>query len=286
MDKKKIFILGSRGQLGRYLCQNLKNKHKITIYKSYDFKIDIVNFHENIKKLEKIKPDMIINCSAYTDVDKSETEKKLAKKLNFDCIKNLKSFCELNSVILVHFSTDYVFGNNKKFYEPADKCNPINYYGYTKYLGEKELQKSKGKFFIFRISWLLSSHKKSFLIKIKNKIKKGKQFNVISDSYSCPTTVIYINNFLKKNIKLLFESNLKGIFHLANPVVLSYFELAKQIEKKILKKNCYIVQKAKFSEYKTIAKRPKISKLGLKKTKKYFTLPNNSLNNDIKQLLK
>lgn len=287
MDEKKIFILGSNGQLGSYLCQNLKsNNYKIKIYKSKNYKINLKNFFRSAKKLKKLKPDMIINCSAYTDVDKSELEKKTAKKLNHEYVRILKNYCELNSIILIHFSTDYVFSNKKKFYEPSDSCKPINYYGYTKYLGEKELQKSKGKFFIFRISWLLSSQKKNFIMRIRSKIKKGEKFNVIYDAYSSPTSVIFINNFLKKNLKLLFNSNLSGIFHLTSPVVLSYFKLAKYIEKISFKKNYNIVQKEKFNNYVTIAKRPQVSKLGLKKTKKYFLLPKNSWKNDIKKLIK
>lgn len=231
MGKKKILILGSDGQLGKFLCQNLKSsRYKINLFKSKNYKINLINFDKNIKKVDRINPNMIINCSAYTDVDGSETKRKIAKKLNLECIKVLRNYCDLNSIILVHFSTDYVFGGGSKFYEPSHKCNPINYYGYTKYLGEKELLKSKKKFFIFRISWLLSSHKSSFLKKIYNKIMKEEKFNVISDAYSCPTSVIYINNFLK-NMKMLFEEDIKGIFHLVSPFVLSYFELAKFIEK-------------------------------------------------------
>lgn len=287
MNKKKILVLGSGGQLGKFLSSNLKlNRYKIKIFKSENYKINLLSLRKNIKKINKINPNMIINCSAYTDVDGSESKKNIAKKLNFENLKLLREYCDSSSTILLHFSTDYVFDGKNKFYEPSDRCKPINYYGYTKYLGEKEILKSKNKFFIFRISWLLSSHKKSFLKKIYNKIKKKKKFSVISDAYSCPTSVIFINNFLKRNIKSLFEKKLKGIFHLTSPTVLSYYELAKFIEKNSFRKNYNIVNKAKFNEYKTIAKRPRISKLGLRKTKKIFIIPKNSWKSDIQNLLK
>jgi dTDP-4-dehydrorhamnose reductase len=288
MDRKRILILGSNGQLGRYLSNNLRlDKAKFEIIKSYNYKIKFINLERHIKTLDLIKPDLIINCSAYTNVDMAEKQKNICKKLNFVSVKILRKYCEKNYIILLHFSTDYVFNGKNKFYEPKDQCRPINYYGYTKYLGEKEILKSKNKFFIFRISWLISSNKSGFLKKIKYKIKKKKKFKVISDSYSCPTTVMFINNFLKKNINIFFKKkNLSGIYHLVNPKVLSFFDMAKYIEKMTLKKKFEIVQKDKYSNYKNFALRPKITILRMKKTKKYFKLPRNTWKKDIEHLLK
>ena len=309
MNKKKILIIGSRGKLGSFLLKNLKvNKKKYKILKSTSKinRVRLINFQKHTKKLKKIKIDLIINCSGYTQVDLAEKEKRICKKLNYECIKNLKKFCEENSIILIHFSTDYVFKGRNKFYEPSDKCSPANYYGYTKYLGEKEILTLKNNFFIFRISWLLSSHKSSFLKRIQKKIKfkqiiifisyikksnlkkilLKKTFDVISDSVSCPTTVIFIKNFLEKNIETFFDKNIKGIFHLANPTVLSYFQLSKYVEKLVLKKNYGIISKAKYSDRLTLAHRPKISKLSIKKTKKFFIIPKNSWKKDVEKLIK
>jgi len=286
MGKKKILILGSNGRLGSFLSANLKlDKLKFDILKSRDYQIKLINLKKRIKTLNQIKPDLIINCSGFTNVDLAEKKKITCKKLNINCIKILKKYCDNNSIILIHFSTDYVFKGKNIYYEPFNKCEPINYYGYTKYLGEREILKSKNKFFIFRISWLLSSDKFGFLKKIKNKILKKKKFYVVSDSYSCPTTVIFINKFLQKNINIFFNKNLSGIFHLVNPKALSYFDVAKYIEKITLKKNFNTVNKGKYIHYKTIALRPKISKLGMKKTIKYFKLPMNTWKKDIKNLL-
>lgn len=289
MNKKKIFIIGSKGKLGNFLLKNLKvdkKKYKILKSPSKINRVRLINFQKYTKKLKKIKIDLIINCSGYTQVDLAEKEKQICKKLNYKCVKNLKKFCKENSIILIHFSSDYVFNGKNKFYEPSDRCNPANFYGYTKYLGEKEILKLKNNFFIFRVSWLLSSHKLSFLKKMQKKIKLKKPFYVISDSESCPTTVIFIKNFLEKNIDTFFDKKTKGIFHLANPSVLSYFQLAKYVEKLVLKKNYGIVCKTKFSNYPTLANRPKISKLSIKKTKKYFMIPKNTWKIDVEKLLK
>jgi dTDP-4-dehydrorhamnose reductase len=288
MSRKKIFIIGSNGQLGKYLSNNLKlDRSKYEVIKSKDYKIKFINIKKHFKILDLIKPDLIINCSAYTNVDVAEKQKKICKKLNFECVKILKEYCNKKCIVLIHFSTDYVFNGKNKFYEPNDQYRPINYYGYTKSLGEKEVLKSKNKFFIFRISWLISSDKLSFLKKIKCKILKKNKFKVISDSYSCPTTVLFINSFLRKNIDIFFKKKrLSGIYHLVNSKVLSFFDMAKYIEKLIFKKNFDIVQRSKYSNYKTLALRPKISKLGMKKTIKYFKLPKNTWKKDIEYLLK
>jgi dTDP-4-dehydrorhamnose reductase len=197
----------------------------------------------------------------------------------------LSNYCKKNNIILIHFSTDYVFSGKKNFYEPSHKCNPVNYYGYTKYLGEKEIKKLNFKYYIFRISWLLSSSKFSFLKKIKKKLQSQKKIKVINDSISCPTTVIFINEFLKKNIDSFFTENNKGTYHLVNPVCLSFYQLAKIIEKIIYKRSTNLIDKIEFKNYNLIAKRPKISKLSIKKTRENFKIPKNFLLNDIKKLL-
>jgi dTDP-4-dehydrorhamnose reductase len=288
MVKKKIFILGSRGQLGNFLLKNLKidkKKYKILKLPNFNNRVRLINFHKYIQKLKKTNIDLIINCSGYTQVDLAEKQKRICKKLNYECVKKLTNFCKKNLIILIHFSTDYVFNGKNKFYEPSDKCIPANYYGYTKYLGEKEILKLNNNYFIFRISWLLSASKLSFLYKIKEKIKLKKTFDVVSDSISCPTTVIFIKNFIQKNIDTFFNKNKKGIFHLVNPSVLSYFQLAKYIEKLLLHKNCNIIRKIKHSSFKTLAYRPKISKLSIKKTKKYFIIPKNTWKKDVEKFI-
>lgn len=286
MVKKKIFIIGSRGQLGSFLSKNLNlNQKKYKIYLSQNYKFKFVYFKKQINIIEKLAPDLIINCSGYTDVDFAEKNRKVSKLLNHRCVKYLSNYCKKKDVILIHFSTDYVFSGKNQFYEPGHKCNPVNYYGYTKYLGEEEIKKLNFKFYIFRISWLLSSSKLSFLTKIKKKLQSEKKVEVIYDSVSCPTTVIFINKFLKKNIDYFFTKNNKGVYHLVNPVCLSFYRMAKIIEKIIFKRNANIINKVEYKNYNPIAKRPKISKLSIKKTRENFKIPKNLLLNDVKRLL-
>ena len=174
--KLKILLLGSNGQLGSYLSKNLKTNSKYKIIKSKNYKINLISVKKKVKVLDKINPDVIINCSAYTNVEEAEKDKKKALRMNFKLVSYLSKYCKKNNIKLVHFSTDYVFYGKNKLYTETDKCNPINYYGLTKLLGEKAIQQSNCKHAIFRISWLISGHKNSFLKKVEGLIRKKKKY--------------------------------------------------------------------------------------------------------------
>ena len=238
-----------------------------------------------MKILNKIKPNIIINCSAYTNVDEAEKNKKMALRTNFNLVSYLSKYCKKNDIKLVHFSTDYVFYGKNKLYTETDKCNPINYYGLTKLLGEKAIQQSNCKHVIFRISWLISGHKKSFLKKVESLIKKRKNIHMIYDSYSSPTTVILIKNFFNLNFKKICDKKINGIFHLRNETILSYYKFSKILEDIIFKTKNDIVKKINYKNFKSLAKRPKYSKLSLIKTKKNFKFPKNNLRREISNLI-
>ena len=241
--KKKILILGSNGLLGSYLSNNLKlDKKFYKIIPAHLIGLRLINLKKKKNLLDKVKPDLIINCSAYTNVDLCEKNKILAMKLNCKLIKDLAIYLEKRGGKLIHFSTDYVFDGRNKFYEPRNIRKPLNYYGITKKCGEDILINSKCNYIIIRISWLLSNHKLSFLNKIKNKIKNKKDFRVISNSFSCPTTVILIRKFLEINIRKIFKKNINGLFHLRNNRIMSFYDLSILIQKIIRKsdKNKYV----------------------------------------------
>lgn len=283
--KLKILLLGSGGQLGSYLSKNLKTNANYKIIKSINFKLHLISIKKKKKILDKIKPNVIINCSAYTNVDHAEKNKKKTLTMNFYLVNFLSKYCKKNNIKLIHFSTDYVFYGKNKFYKETDTCNPKNYYGKTKLLGEKAIQKSKCKYIILRISWLMSDHKKSFLKKVENLIKRKKNIYMVYNSYSSPTTVILIKNFLKINFKKICDKNINGIFHLRNETILSYYKFSKMLEDIIFKTRYDIVKKINYKKFKSLAKRPRYSKLSLLKTKKEFKFPKNNLRKEILNLL-
>ena len=157
-----------------------------------------------------------------------------------------------------------MYGGKNKFYKETDNCVQLNYYGRTKFLGDNIIINSIIKFLIFRISFLLSGHKKSFIFKIKEQLKKNNKIKVISNSYTSPTTI-------------------KFIFNLRNNQVVSYYQVSKEIQKNLNKKN--LVTKCHYNEFSSIAKRPLHSKLDISKVKKYFKIPKNNWKKEIKSFL-
>jgi len=283
MIKKKVLIIGSGGQLGSYLAKKLPRLKKYKIIQGHKKKISLIKIKYLENKIKKLKLTAVINCSAFTDVDLCEKKKQLTKKLNFYCVKQLCKICLKNKIKLIHFSTDYVYGGKNKFYKEIDNCTQLNYYGKTKFLGDNIIINSKIKFLIFRISFLLSSHKKSFIFKIKEQLKKNNKIKVISNSYTSPTTIKFISNFFIQNFNKIISNQINGLFNLRNNQVASYYQVSKEIQKNLNKKN--LVTKCNYNEFLSIAKRPLHSKLDISKAKKYFKIPNNNWKKEIKSFL-
>ena len=110
--------------MGSFLTKNLKlDKKKYKIYFSHNYKLRLLNFKQQIGIVDKLSPNLIINCSGFTNVDLAETKKKITKNLNYQCVKYLSKYCQKNNIILIHFSTDYVFNGKANFYEPHINVN-------------------------------------------------------------------------------------------------------------------------------------------------------------------
>ena len=141
--------------LGHDLCPTLEDAGYETIETDID-NLDITDFDLVQKFLKEAKPDAVVHCAAYTNVDKAETEgKDLAMKINVTGTENLAKTCAEFDIPIVYISTDYVFdGTKKEPYLPYDKRNPINAYGLTKCLGEEAIEKHCTKYYITRTSWL------------------------------------------------------------------------------------------------------------------------------------
>ena len=283
MIQKNILLIGSSGQLGSNLIRALLQLKKYKIIEAHKKKISLININNLENKIKKIKPLVIINCSAFTDVDLCEKKKALAKRLNFYCVKKLSRICYKYNIKLIHFSTDYVYGSKKVYYKETDQCQPLNYYGKTKLLGDISIINDNIKFLIFRISFLLSNHHKSFVYKIKKQLMTNNKCKVISNSYTSPTTVQFISKFFTYNFNKIINDQITGVFNLRNSQVVSYYQVAKQIQKYLHKKN--LISRCNYDEFQNIAKRPKYSKLNISKIKKYFKIPSNDWKKEIKNFL-
>jgi dTDP-4-dehydrorhamnose reductase len=266
---KKILIFGSSGQLGSIIFKKIISNKNFKSLNKKKFKIDFLNIN-NLKFFLKIKkPDLIINCAAFTNVDLAEKKKLEAMKVNATALKTISQYCSVNGTILIHFSTDYVFNSKikKNFYE-KDKPNPINYYGYTKYVGEKYIKKYMKKYFIFRISWVYSKNKNNFYYKIKKKILNSQitKIHVVNDQFGSPLSTNYVADIICKNLKKIANKKIPfGIYHISSKNYCSWYSFAKYINFKLNKKNK--IFPIDTSDLNLKAKRPNFSILKFSKFK-------------------
>lgn len=265
-----ILVLGSDSQIGKTLKKLDLKKKKIFFNKK---QININNYQLVKKKIYSLKPDIVINCAAYTNVEKCEFFRKKANKINYFAVKNLAKICFKTKSLLIHFSTDFVFeGKKNSPYKENFKKVPINYYGKTKLLGEQAIKNSNCNYIIIRTSWLFSEYGNNFLKKIIH--NKKKIIKVVDDQIGNPTyageLAFAIDQILKKKNIL----NTKEIFHFSGKNICSWYDFASAIVKLFKKKN---------KKYKKkiipISTNQLISKVN---RPKYSALCNNKFNNFLK----
>ncbi len=225
-----ILIAGSKGQLGWELQRTCPDEHKII---SLDYPgIDIRDNKSVMRVLNRYNPDWIINCAAYTNVDKAETDEKAACAVNCEGAAALaRGAIEINAR-MVHISTDFVFnGNNAKPWCPYDKPAPCSVYGKTKLNGEIKVQDIlKKNTLIIRTAWLYSSHGNNF-VRTMIRLMKEKQFlNVIDDQIGTPCWA----RGLAKAVWEAVKYDLRGIFHWTDAGLASWYDFAVAIEEEAI----------------------------------------------------
>lgn len=269
---KKVLVTGKNGQLGQSI-------NKIAAeYPNLDFTFigrDELDLSESssIERFFNNKSfDAIINCAAYTAVDKAETETELADQINHLAVGQLASIAKQQNAYFIHLSTDYVFdGTSSKPYQETDTTNPINVYGLTKLKGEQAIQEIKPKGAIIRTAWVYSEFGNNF---VKTMLKLGKErtsLNVIADQVGTPT---YATHLAKVIIVLLLndintETQLET-YHFANDGVCSWYDFAKTIFE-LANMPCQ-VNPIESKDYPTPAKRPHYSVLNKEKIKQHLEL--------------
>jgi len=223
-------ITGANGQVGlslTNLCCEKSISHQS--FNSSDF--DITNFCEAKKTAFSIKPSLIINTAAYTNVDGAETNESNSSAVNYVGVKNLTKICNDLSIPLIHISTDYVFdGKSSTPYKETDPTSPINIYGKTKLEGEKYIQEYCESFIIVRTSSIFSRYGNNFFKTILKLASTYNELKIISDQMVRPTyamdlanALITISNFIINN---KFKNN---IFHYAGNQTCSWYEFASTI---------------------------------------------------------
>lgn len=265
---KNILILGAGGMLGHDLTKVFAEYYPWLWDKE---ELDITNEQMVNEKITNIKPEVIINAAAYTNVDGAETDVELAFAINSQAIDYLSKATKALGAKFVHISTEYVFsGENKNGYNEDDKTEPINIYGKSKAEGEKILIASGVDYYLIRTSWLYGRapqkgkpRGKNFIDTILNKASQGEDLQVVNDQFGHPTYTLDLAQGIKT---LLWENYPTGIYHLVNDGVASWFDLAKYALQ--LKGLDAKIKPCLSTDFSSVAKRPQFSILNNNKLPK------------------
>lgn len=265
----KVLITGAHGQLGSCLRLELEKDPAIeAIYTDYD-SLDITN-REGVKRfLADNRPDVVVNCAAYTAVDKAETDEILAAALNTVAVGNIADAAAETGAKVIHISTDYVFsGQGFRPYEENDEPYPQGIYGRTKLEGEALLSSLCPDSMIIRTAWLYSEFGKNFVKTMLSLAKTHPSLRVVADQIGSPT---YAGDLAAAIHTILrHEAWRPGVYHYTDEGVASWFDFSKAIFE--LAGRDVKVDPVPTSEYPTPAKRPLYSVLSKAKIKKTFDL--------------
>ena len=250
----KVILLGSNGQLGWEFKQFLQDKVKLFSFTHKD--LDILDVNSLERNFQEMSPDIVINCAAYTKVDKAEEEQELAYNINAIGAKNVSFASFKVNAKVIYFSTDYVFDGRKNSpYTELDKPNPISAYGKSKLSGEVFTKESNPNYLILRISWLYGINGNNFIKTVIKLAKSDKPLRIVNNQYGTPT---YTLDVVKQTWELI-RNGKTGLYHSSNNGEATWFEFAKEIIPDLnLKVEAIPIRT---EDYPTPAKRPRYSVL-------------------------
>lgn len=268
MMTKKVIVTGSEGQLGTALYQIAGTDDNFEWFFLNRSDLDITDKNSVEDFLEKtVTPvTIMINCAAYTNVEKAEDEQEKACLINKDGARNLALASQKYGFKLLHISTDFVFDGLKGSpYKESDKPNPVSVYGESKYEGEKAVLSVKDNCLVIRTSWLYSATHNTFLKKILTKADSSTELKVVTDEKGSPTSADSFASALVQMLKIIFPiANFRSeIFHYCNAGSVSRYDFACKILE-LAEKNVRVLPVSS-SEFKMKAKRPADSSLDNRK---------------------
>lgn len=259
----KILITGANGMLAKAVKEELKeNELACTDVEE----LDITNLDAVKMYTKKVKPDYIINCAAYTAVDKAEEQEELVYKINAIGPKNLAIAAQEDNAVLVHISTDYVFGGEKDVsedYSEDDEKNPQAVYGKTKLAGEKFIEENCKKFYIFRTAWLYGEGH-NFVRTMINLSKEHDEVKVVNDQHGSPTYAVDLASIIHQAMEKQIPF---GVYNSTNMGYTTWYDFTKMIYD-LEGINCKVIPVTS-EKFKSAAKRPKNSQMSKSKLLKY-----------------
>tara|TARA_Y100000310_G_scaffold345638_2_gene467591 strand:+ start:16582 stop:17400 length:819 start_codon:yes stop_codon:yes gene_type:complete len=246
----KTLILGAKGMLGTDISLLFPDA---TQWDLGD--VDITNESELELKVKALNPDVIINCAAFTDVNAAEEKQEAANLLNGKALLYIVNAAKKVDAIIVHYSTDYVFdGKQKLGYAEDAPTNPLNMYGSSKALGEKNLTENYAKFYLLRTAWLFGKNGKNFISTMLDLAKTRDELKVVNDQTGSPT---YTKDLAQVTFDLLEKKQPFGIYHASNDGSCTWYEFAVEIFKQASVD--ITVNPCTSDEYPSPAQRPKYS---------------------------
>ncbi len=219
----KLLLIGANGMLARDVIEAFHGTHELVTCDHPD--IDIRQADSVTAFIKCHRPDWVLNCAAYTDVDGAETHPDLAFAVNADGAGILARACREQKARLCHFSTDFVFdGNARTPYRETDPAVPLSVYGNSKLAGEQRIQDTFDDYLIVRTSWMFGRGGKNFITTVCRLAAENPDVRVVDDQRGSPTSA----SDLAAILRVALEKNLHGIYHACNAGVCSWFELARE----------------------------------------------------------
>lgn len=265
-----VLVTGANGQLDNEMRLMAQNSSYHYIFTDVE-ELDITDFNAILQTVKEKEIQIIVNCAAYTNVDKAENDFDIANALNNIAVGRLANVAKAQNATLIHISTDYVFnGNNHIPYTEDDITDPIGVYGKTKLAGEETIKKVGCNYIILRTAWLYSKWGNNFVKTMQKLTLEKDSLSVIFDQIGSPT---YAKD-LAHAISLIIERNMlnqQGIYHYSNEGVCSWFDFAKEICE-LSGHNCNITP-IHSQEYPSKVTRPHYSVLDKTKFKETFGIP-------------
>lgn len=265
----KILITGANGMLAKEIKEKFAQGNELILTDVAE--LDITNREAVMKYVEEKKPELIINCAAFTAVDKAEEAGEIVEKINADGPGNLAKAAKATDSVLVHVSTDYVFGGDldvEKDYKEDDPKKPVTAYGITKLHGEEQIQENTDKYYIFRTAWLYGIGGNNF---VKTMLKLGEnrdELSVVADQHGSPT-------YAKDLSEIIYQAVTKkipyGIYNSTNEGYTTWYDFTKAIFEytgTICKVNPVTTEEYIEMMKVTQAKRPKNSQMSKEKLEK------------------
>jgi len=269
-----ILVLGRDGQVGSSL-HNAFQKTDYNVIFTNRSNLDITNIKRTEEYILTIKPQVVINVSGYTEVDKAEIEKEEANRVNNIAVGNIADACLKVGSWLIHLSSDYVFDGTSEYpYTEEDETNPISQYGQSKLNGELAIKSTGYKFLIIRTSWVFSQYGNNFLKTMLRLSSSEKEIKIVGDQSGCPTFAGDIAEAIISTLPFLDAGISSGIYHYAGYPPCTWVDFAHDIFdqayrlKKIRSKPR--IKEITTEEYSALAKRPMYSILNSDRFERVF----------------